>query len=675
MISEGELLWAPSAERVESANITVFSKWLQKKRGLNFVGDYEALRQWSVAHYEDFWADCWEFFGIVSDTPYERVIDRPAMPGAKWFEGSRVNFAEHMLHRGSDDDIAFAHLSETRPLAYMTRGELRRAVRAVASELRRLGIVPGDRVVLYMPNIVETAVAFMASVAVGAICSSAPPEFGVQTVLDRFSQIAPKLLFAADGYCFGGKHFDRREEVQKLVAGLPTLEHVVWMPYLDEQAVCPVAGAVLLPDMLKAADPGKDAFAFERVAYDHPLWIVYSSGTTGLPKPIVHSHVGALLELSVTIGFHCNMGPGKRMFFYTTTGWVMWNLVLSALLTGASSVLFDGHPAAPAPDRLWQLAEEAGVTMFGASPTFVQLMEKAGIKPRASYNLEKLESVLLGGSPATPETFAWFYRDVKEDLWVTSQSGGTDIASGFVGASPTLPVYAGEIQCRMLARDVQAWSDDGKPVINEVGELVCVNPIPSMPIGFWNDTAGERYRESYFDYFPGYWRHGDFIKINERGGCYIYGRSDSTLNRYGVRIGTAEIYRTVERVEGVADSLIVCCELPDGGFFMPLFVKLKENVPLDAALIARINSALREHCSPRHVPDAILEVAAVPYTLTGKKMEVPVRKILMGWSPEKAANRDAMANPAALDFFIRFAAEGKDDRWQEVLRKARAAAA
>lgn len=675
MTTEGALLWTPSRERVERANLTKFMKWVENKRSLDFGGDYDALRRWSIDCCEEFWADCWEYFGIVSDTPYESVLDRRMMPGAKWFEGSRVNFAEHLLNRGAEDDVAFVHLSETRALATMTRGELRRAVRVLATELRCLGIEPGDRVVLYMPNIVETVVAFIASIAVGAICSTAAPEFGTQTVLDRFSQIGPKLLFAADGYRFGGKDFDRRAEVQKLIAGLPTLQHVVWMPYLDAQASAPVPHALQLADLLRAADPGEAAFRFERGAFDHPLWIVFSSGTTGLPKPIVHSHVGALIELRMLLEFHCDMGPGKRMFFYTTTGWIMFNVVVSALLTGASAVLYDGNPVAPTPERLWQLAEQAQVSMFGASPTYVQVMEKAGLKPREKFDLSKLESVLVGGSPSTPETFAWFYRDVKEDLWVTSQSGGTDIASGFVGASPTLPVYAGEIQCRLLGRDVQSWNDDGQRLVGEVGELVCANPIPSMPIGFWNDTDGTRYRESYFEYFPGVWRHGDFIKINERGGCYIYGRSDSTLNRYGVRIGTAEIYRAAEQVEGVADSLIVCLELPGGGFFMPLFVKLKAGVQFDAELVAKINVALRDSCSPRHVPDAIFRVDAVPYTLTGKKMEVPVRKILMGWAPEKAAHRDAMSNPAALDYFIRFAQEGKDDAWRGVIEKERAALA
>jgi acetoacetyl-CoA synthetase len=412
------------------------------------------------------------------------------------------------------------------------------------------------------------------------------------------------------------------------------------------------------------ADVPRERFRYERVAHDHPLWIVFSSGTTGLPKAIVHSHVGALLEHLKLMHFHLNLGPDSVMFFYSTTGWMMWNLLLAALLTGSGIVLYDGNPAHPTPDFLWKLAADTRATNFGASPTFVQMMERAGLRPGETYDLSRLESILVAGAPSTPETFEWFYRCVKRDLWVTSQSGGTELCSGFVGASPTLPVHAGEIQTRMLGMDVHAWSDDGREVVDEVGELVCTSPFPSMPIKFWNDPEGKRYRESYFEVFPGTWRHGDFIKINARGGCYIYGRSDSTLNRYGVRIGTAEIYRAVEHVDDVADSLIVCCELPGGNFFMPLFVKLKPGATLDEALIQKINGKLREDCSPRHVPDRIYTVEQVPYTLTGKKMEVPVRKLLMGWPLEKAASRDAMMNPPAIDWFVRFAQESRDYRWR-----------
>ena len=659
-VEEGTLLWTPSKERVAKSSMTKLMAMIEKKRGIAFGGDYETFRRWSVDQLEDFWADCWEFFDVRSDTPYSQVVDGMSMPGAKWFTGSRVNYAEHLLRHGGEDDPAVVHLSEIRPAATASRGKLRADVRIAASHLRAMGIVPGDRVVSYMPNIYETAVAFLATVAVGAVWSSAAPEFGVQTVLDRFSQIDPKLIFACDGYVFGGKTFDRRQEVAQIVRALPAIGQVVWLSNLG--LACEMQEKPVMPwtEFLSGRDPGEGGFTFERVGETHPLWVVYSSGTTGLPKPIVPSHIGTLLEGLVLLQLHHDLGPGKRMFFYASTGWIMWNLTLAGLSTGASIVLYDGHPSHPEPDQLWKMTSEQQITLFGASPTFVQIMEKAGLKPGERFDLSHLDTILVSGSPATPETFAWFYRDVKADLWVSSASGGTDIAGGFVGGCPLTPVHAGEIQCRVLGHDVQAWTDDGRPVIDEVGELVCAKPLPSMPILFWNDADGARYRESYFEYFPGVWRHGDFLKINARGGCYIYGRSDSTLNRFGVRIGTAEIYRVVEKVEGVADSLVVCCELDHGKYFMPMFIKVKDGVTFDHSLRHRIEDALRVSCSPRHVPDKIYGVEAIPYTLTGKKMEVPVRKILMGWPLAKAANRDAMANPAALDYFIHFAANSLD---------------
>lgn len=669
MVSEGQLLWTPDAAFADGSNVAHFIRWLRDS-GRADVADYESLRRWSVDEIEKFWASIWDYFEVVSSTPYRQVLDRRVMPGAKWFEGSRVNYAEHLLRyaaRARADEVAFRHLTEFRPLANMTWGEVAAMVRKLATQLRALGLAPGDRVVSYMPNVPETAIAMMATVAIGAIWSSAAPEFGVKTVIDRFSQIEPKLLFAADGYQFGGKTFEREAEVRRIAGELPMLEHIVWLPYLEESGI-PAAsrmpadlhGVKRWSALMRAPEIPPEQFRFERVEHDHPIWIVFSSGTTGLPKAIVHSHVGVLLEHLKLMHFHLDLKPGSTMFFYSTTGWMMWNLLVAALLTGSSVVLYDGNPAWPNLDFLWQLAADTGATSFGASPTFIQMMEKAALAPGKQFDLSRLQSMVVSGAPSTPETFAWCYRNVKPDLWVTSQSGGTEICSGFVGASPTLPVYAGEIQTRMLGMDVHAWSDDGRDLVDEVGELVVTKPFPSMPIRFWNDAEGKRYHESYFDTFPGVWRHGDFIKINGRGGCYIYGRSDSTLNRYGVRIGTAEIYRAVEQEPEVADSLAVCCELPGGNFFMPLYVKLKSGFELDDGVRARINKRLRVDCSPRHVPDKIYAVAAIPYTLTGKKMEVPVRKILMGWPLEKAASRDAMQNPEAIDYFVRFAAESAD---------------
>ena len=537
----------------------------------------------------------------------------------------------------------------------MTWHELGGAVRVLATQLRALGLRPGDRIAAYLPNIPETAIAMLATTAIGAVWSSAAPEFGARTVIDRFAQIEPRLLFVADGYRFGGKEFDRTGEIRAILAELPTAEHVVWLPYLDPTSQPPIANAIPWSNLVDHPPVGAASFAYEHVAHDHPLWVLFSSGTTGLPKPIVHGHVGILLEHLKSTGLAQNLDPSSRMFFYTTTGWMMFNALVSALLQGSSVVLYDGHPAHPTPALLWQLAADAGATCFGASPTFVQIMQKIGLVPRERFDLSRLQSVLLTGSPVTPESTAWFYQSVKSDLWVTSPSGGTELCAGLVGGSPLLPVFAGEIQTRLLGMDVHAWNAGGVPVIDEVGELVVTSPSPSMPLRFMNDPGDARYRETYFEQFPGVWRHGDFIKINARGGCYIYGRSDSTLNRYGVRIGSAEIYRAVEQLDEIADSLVVCLELPGGGFYMPLFVRLADGAVFDDVLRARIAAKLRGDCSPRHVPDEIHEVAAIPYTLTGKKMEIPVRRILAGTPPEKAASRDAMMQPEALDWYVQFA--------------------
>ncbi len=666
-VREGELLWTPRPQFVQDSGVMRFLDWL-RAQGRQNLSDYDALWRWSVDDLEGFWGAIWDYFAVISDAPYQRVIDSHGMPGTRWFDGSFVNYAEHLLRHETraPQQPALYHASELRANASTSWEELGAAVRVVATRLRELGVVPGDRVVAYVPNVPEAVIAMIATVAIGAIWSSAAPEFGVKIVVERFSQIAPKVLLAADGYRFGGKDFPRSDEVREIAANLPTLERTIWLPYLQGDTAVPdgLPGAMTWANLLDHAPVPREGFRFERVPCDHALWVVFSSGTTGLPKAIVHSHVGALVEHLKLTAFHLNMTPDATMFFYTTTGWMMWNLLVGALLQGGSIVLYDGSPVHPDAGLLWKLAEDFRVTNLGASPSFVQMMQKAGLVPRERYNLERLEAIVVSGAPSTPETFAWFYRDVKRDLWVTSQSGGTELCSGFVGASPTLPVYAGEIQTRMLGMDVHAWNDAGEEVLDEVGELVVTQPFPSMPIFFWNDADGKRYHESYFDVFPGVWRHGDFIRINPRGGCYIYGRSDSTLNRHGVRIGTAEIYRCVDRLPQIADSLVVCCELPGGRFFMPLFVKLKPGFALDAALRERINAQLRAEGSPRHVPDNLYAVEKIPCTLTGKKMEVPVRKILMGWPVDKAASRDAMADPAALDYFIAFAQNSTDYQWR-----------
>ena len=655
---EGELLWTPDPARAGRTQVARFMRTVAAERGVS-LATYDELWRWSVDDLDGFWAAVWSYFEVQSSRPYDAVLGERTMPGAVWFRGSRVNYAEHVLRyesRAAAGETALVHRSELRPLAHVSWHELGASVRIAATQLRALGVLPGDRVVAYMPNIPETVIAMLATTAIGAIWSSAAPEFGARTVIDRFAQIAPRLIFVADGYRFGGRDFDRTAEARTILAELPSVEHVVWLPYLDPSAQPPLDGMIPWNALMDRTPVDAGAFAYERVEHDHPLWVLFSSGTTGLPKPIVHGHTGTLLEHLKSTGLAQDLTPQSRSFFYTTTGWMMWNALLSALLQGASIVLYDGHPAYPDPALLWQLAADAGATSFGASPTFVQIMQKAGIVPREQFDLSRLESILLTGSPVTPEATAWFYRCVGADLWVTSPSGGTELCAGLVGGSPLLPVYAGEIQARLLGMDVHAWNERGEEVFDQVGELVVTSPAPSMPLRFWNDPGDVRYRETYFDRFPGVWRHGDFIKINGRGGCYIYGRSDSTLNRYGVRIGSAEIYRAVEQLDEVADSLVVCLEAPDGAFYMPLFVRPASGVVFDDSLRERIVAKLRADCSPRHVPDEIHAVEKIPYTLTGKKMEIPVRRVLSGMPPAAVASREAMMDPSALDWYVRFAA-------------------
>jgi acetoacetyl-CoA synthetase len=658
-VAEGELLWTPSAAFASGSRLADFERWLAERRGLRFAS-YEGLWRWSVADLDGFWGALWDYFDVRSATPYT-AVHAGTMPRTRWFTGCRLNFAEHLLRHeeaAAPDAVAIVHRSEARAAGTLTWHELGRAVRVLATWLREHGVKPGDRVVSYMPNIPETAIAMTAATAIGAVWSSAAPEFGAQTVIDRFVQIEPKVLFAADGYRFAGKNFDRRNEIGAIVSALPTLEHIVWLPYLDPSATLDTTLPLTTwPDAVAGPDVPRARFEYERVGPDHPLWILFSSGTTGLPKPIVHGHVGITIEQLKSTAFNSNLSPASRMFFYSTTGWMMWNALVSALLQGASIVLYDGHPAYPKPDSLWETAAELGVTLFGTSPTYAKEMHKLGIVPKEKYDLSAIDTIFLAGSPATPETFAWFYDSVKSDVWLTSQSGGTDFCGGLVGSVPTQPVYAGEIQARILGMDVHAWNEAGDDVVGAVGELVVTSPAPSMPLFFWNDPGDARYLDSYFSTYPGVWRHGDFLKINARGGCYVYGRSDATLNRYGVRIGSAEIYRCLERIPAIADSLIVCLETPDGGFYMPLFVKLAPGETYDDAMRAAIVARLRSECSPRHVPDEIHAAPDIPYTLSAKKMELPVRRILAGAAPETVAARDAMRNPEALDWFVDFASK------------------
>ena len=659
-MQEGDLLWTPGPEQIAHANVSAFGRWLERERGLRFA-DYGELWRWSVHDIEGFWQALWDYFHIECSAPPARVLGKRAMPGAQWFPGARLNYAQHVLRAEQRGGDALLTMSETRPLAGVTWETLARQVRALATQLRDLGVEPGDRVVAWMPNIAETMVAMLATTAIGAIWACCSPDFGARGVLDRLEPLAPKVLFCVDGYRYGGKDFDRLDELSRIVGALGSLRHVIYLPYLRPRAApASIHSALEWNALIDQRPVSPEDFRYEQVAFDHPLWILFSSGTTGLPKPIVHGHGGILLETLKNAAFHFDLHAGERLFFFTTTGWMLWNFLVGTTLTGAVPVLYDGHPAYPEPDALWKLAQDAGVAMFGSSPAYVNQLSRAGVVPRERYELSRLRAICLAGSPATPECMAWFYRNVKRDLWVANGSGGTDCCTGFVGGVPTLPVRAGEIQAPSLGVSVKAFNERGESVIDEVGELVITEAMPSMPLRFWDDEGDRRYRESYFEQFPGVWRHGDFFRINARGNCFVLGRSDATLNRYGVRIGTAEIYRTLALLDEVEDSLIVNLDLPDGGFFMPLFVKLAPGIVLDQGLEARIRETLRREYTPRHVPDRIYQVPAIPSTLTGKKMEVPVRRLLMGVPVDQAVNRNAMADPQALDFFVAYAQRQRD---------------
>jgi acetoacetyl-CoA synthetase len=629
-----------------------FMRWLEAERGLSFA-DYEALLCWSVDDLEGFWRAIWDFFDVQADGDPSTVLASRGMPGARWFPDTSVNYAEHVFAGKDDAEVAILHASELRELGEVTWGELREQVAAVAAGLRAMGVERGDRVVAYLPNVPETIVAFLASASLGAVWSSCSPDFGPASVVDRFAQIEPKVLFCVDGYRYGGKDFDRTETVAALQEAMPSLEHTVLIPYLapepDFEALAARAwGAVL--------DEGAGAeLSFERVPFDHPLWVLYSSGTTGLPKAIVQSQGGILIEHLKKLNLHVDARPGDRLFWFTTTGWMMWNFLVSGSLTGAAIVLYDGNPGHPDLSVLWDLAERAGVTMFGTSASYISACMKGGVEPGKGRDLSALTAVGSTGSPLSPEGFDWIYEHVGADTWLFSTSGGTDVCTAFVGGVVLLPVYRGEIQGRALGCAVESWDEDGHPVVGEVGELVIVEPMPSMPIYFWGDADGERYRESYFEMFPGVWRHGDWLELTERGTAIIYGRSDSTINRGGIRMGTAEIYRAVLSIEDIVDALVVDIPRPGTEGWMPLFVVLREGAELDEELPGEIARRVREQCSPRHVPDQVFEIAEVPRTLSGKVLEVPVKRILMGTPPKVAASRDSLANPAALDYFVEMA--------------------
>jgi acetoacetyl-CoA synthetase len=640
------ILWTPSPERIERAWLTRYQRWLEQRLGRSFT-DYAALQRWSVDELDAFWRSIWDFFDVQADGSPERVLGRREMPGAEWFPDVALNYAEHVFRDRDPSAVAIRHASELRPLAQMTWGELRTLTARIAAGLRAQGVGTGDRVVAYLPNVPDTIAAMLATASLGATWSSAAPEFGARSVIDRFQQIEPTVLLAVDGYRYNGRDFDRSAQVAEIADAVGG--RLVRFGYLD--------GSGWEDGFLGGAGPqGAGAAAelsFERVPFDHPLWVLYSSGTTGLPKAIVQGHGGILLEQLKKLHLHLDAHAQDRVFWFTTTGWMMWNFLLGVLLTPASIVLYDGSPAHPDMDVLWELSAEAGTTIFGTSAGYVAQCMKDGVKPTAGgRDLSQLHAVGSTGSPLAPEGFQWVSDELGADTWLFSTSGGTDVCTAFVGGVPTLPVYRGELQAASLGCKVESWDPDGRPLVGAVGELVIAEPMPSMPVALWNDPDQAKYRDSYFDMYPGIWRHGDWIELTPRGTAIISGRSDATINRGGVRMGTAEIYRAVLSLDEILDALVI-----DVDGWMPLFVVLRPGAALDDELSRRIAARVREDCSPRHVPNEVYAVAEIPRTLSGKALEIPVKRILEGADPAKAASRDSLRNPAALDWFADFAAQ------------------
>lgn len=652
-IAEGELLWEPSESLKKSANITHYLEWLNREKGLRFAG-YDDLWEWSVSNLEDFWASLWDYYQIKSSTPYEAVLSTRTMPGASWFEGARLNYTEHVFLNMTSERPALRFQSELLPLGEMSWDELYQQVSSVAASLRKMGVRPGDRVVAFLPNIPQTVVAFLACASLGATWSSCSPDFGTRSVTDRFQQIEPKVLFAVDGYQYGGRQFDCRPVIARIRESLPTLQQTVLVPYLRSDAKADDIGkAVLWQDLLH----GSEELVYEQVPFSHPLWVVYSSGTTGLPKPLVHGHGGILMELMKFIGLHVNVQPGDVFFWFSTTGWVMWNILQASLLNGATAVLYDGSPGYPDMDVLWEMAEKTRMSVFGTSAAYLTACMNEGMEPGKNHDLSALKAVGSTGSPLSPGGFRWVYDGVRKDLLLGSVSGGTDPCTAFLGCCPTLPVRAGELQCRCLGVKAEAFDDNGNSLTDEVGELVISEPMPSMPMYLWNDPDNKRYQKSYFEMYPGIWRHGDWVKITSRGSAVVVGRSDSTLKRMGVRMGSSEIYSVVDELPEVLESLIIGYDGPDGQYRMPLFVVLNPGFELDEDLKAGIKKVVRAALSPRHVPDEIFAISEVPKTLNGKKLEVPVKKILSGVPTEQAVSVDSMSNPESIEFFSRMAEE------------------
>jgi acetoacetyl-CoA synthetase len=647
---DAEPSWEPDAACFEAAGITAFARWAGARTGRDLTA-YRDLWAWSIEDVGVFWTAIWDYFDIEASSPARDALGSRTMPGAQWFPGAQLSYARHIFRDRADDDVALHHASEIRPLDIWTWGRLKAETAGIARSLKDVGVRPGDVVAAYLPNIPETVAAFLACASIGAIWSSAAPEFGARAVLDRFTQIEPKVLLTVDGYRYGGKDFDRRNTVGELLAGLPSVRAAYALSYLDDDA--PIAGTRPWSELVTAATPAD--LEFTELPFDHPLWVLYSSGTTGPPKAIVHSQGGILLEHLKMMALHVDARRGDRILWFTTTGWTMWNFLVGCLLTPASIVLYDGNPTHPGIEVLWGLADRAGVTCFGTSASYLSACAKADFAPRERFDLKALRAVGSTGSPLAPEGFDWVYEHVGAHIWLFSTSGGTDVCSSFLAGVPTLPVRRGELQAPALGVAVAAWDPQGIAVHGAVGELVVTEPMPSMPVRLWGDEFGERLRSSYFDVYPGVWRHGDWVEMTPSGGAIIHGRSDSTINRGGVRIGTAEIYRALLTLDEITDALVV--DVPRAGTpgWMLLFVVPRPGSALDDRLTATIRDRIRRHCSPRHVPDEVHAVADVPRTLSGKLLEVPVKRILMGARVDEVANPGSLANPGALAYFDEFA--------------------
>jgi acetoacetyl-CoA synthetase len=628
--------------------------WLGRSRGLEFA-DYDALHRWSVTELEAFWQSLWDYFEIHSSLPPTNVLSSRSMPGAQWFTGARLNYAEHIVGgRFAADEVAVVARSQTRPDITLTFGELTALVGRARAGLQRLGVARGDRVVGYLPNIPETLAAFLACASIGATWATCAPEFGERSVVERFAQIEPTVLFAVGGYNYGSTYVDRRTQVANIGAALPSVRYVVEVPYGHDPIDGNSLGATLVGwDELTAAEAPLE---FEQLPFDHPLCVLFSSGTTGLPKAIIHGHGGILLEHLKNHVLSWDLGPGDRLMWFSTTAWMMWNALVSTLLTGASIVMLDGNPLHPDPTEQWRTAADVGATMLGVSPAYLAACRKAGVDPSTIAELQ-LREVCTAGAPLPPEAATWIYDMLGEGTLLINGSGGTDVCSGMLQGNPLLPVWAGAISGRCLGVATAAFDPYGNPVVGELGELVITEPMPSMPVGFWNDPGGDRYRATYFEHYPGVWRQGDWVRFFDNGSCVVTGRSDATLNRGGVRLGTGEFYRVVEELDDVQNSLVVHLEDPDGGTGqLILFVVAAPGRVVDDNVRAELVGRLRAELSPRHVPDAIVAVDAIPVGLTGKKLELPVKRILQGADPADVASRDALANPAALDAFVDYAA-------------------